>query len=212
MSLEKFLAQLHWRYATKVFDSSKKIPEALVTELLESVRLAPSSYGLQPWKFVVVDNPKIRAELRPHSWNQSQITDASHLVVLCAKKEMTAEDINAFIGDIAKVRKVDVASLSGYRDMMLGSLPSMQGEAGKAWMAKQVYIALGFLLSAAAVAEVDACPMEGFDKDAYNKLLKLPEQGYEAQVVCTLGYRSSSDHYAALPKVRLAASSAVSRI
>ncbi len=201
--LQEFTDSLQWRYAVKKFDSSRKVEVATVNELLNATRLSASSFGLQPWHFFVVQDSKIREEIRKHAWNQAQVTDCSALIVLASKKEMTAEYIEKFVQTMAKERGIPVEVLADYKGMMLNSLPSMQGEQGKAWMAHQVYIALGTLLAACAVAEVDSCPMEGFDKQAIDMILDLPAKGYNARVLCPIGYRDASDPLAGAKKVRM---------
>jgi nitroreductase len=199
------LDALNWRYAVKTFDASKKIPEATWKTLEDALVLAPSSYGLQPWKFVVVQNAALREKLRASSWNQSQITDASHLVVFCAKIEVTPADVDAYVDRIFAVRGGDRAALAGYRDMMMGSVKNPAGLPGGSmatYTRSQVYIALGVFLSACAMLGVDACPMEGFDPKAYDDALGLSQTGYKPVVVATAGYRSQSDWLANLKKVR----------
>ena len=200
---QELLQQLHWRYATKKFDPSRKIPAEKWAILEEAVSLAPSSYGLQPWRPFVVLDPEVRKRLRPVAHNQPQITDASHLVVFAAKLKITEQDVDEFIARIAHQRKLPKENLAAYRDNMLGDVVNgprskMAGE----WSARQAYIGLGVLLSAAAQLAIDACPMEGFDPGKFNEILALPAQGYSAVVLCTLGYRDANDPYAALAKVR----------
>jgi nitroreductase len=199
------LESLQWRYAVKAFDATKKIPDSTWKTLEQSLVLSPSSYGLQPWKFVVVTNPEVRAKLKPLSWNQSQITDASHLVVLCAKTSMTAADVERYVDRIHSVRGGDRAALAGYRDMMLGSVGNPSGLPGgsvSTYTRSQTYIALGVFLTACAMLGVDACPMEGFDPKGYDDVLGLSKGGYMPVVLAAAGYRSSSDWLAGLKKVR----------
>ena len=195
---------LSWRYATKKFDPAMKIPQDELNELLEALRLAPSSFGLQPWKFIVVEDPKLRKELQTHSWGQPQITDASELVVLCVVKDLNEAYVKSFVKQIAAARGVDPASLKSYEDMMLSSVKNQTKEQVVEWSKRQVYIALGFLMYAASERRIDSCPMEGFDSKKYDEILKLGEQGLQSVVLCTLGYRAKDDAYAALKKVRLA--------
>lgn len=195
------IEQLNWRYATKVFDPTKKVSDDDLNTLKEVLRLSPSSYGLQFWRFALVNNPTTRAELREHSWNQGQVVDASHLFVLCRLQDFVEADIDQYIDSIALARGVDKSSLEAYGGMMKNLL-EMPLEKKHAWMEKQVYIALGFLMEACAVMGIDACPMEGFEAEAYNKILKLPEKNLHATVVCPVGYRSEEDKYATLAKVR----------
>jgi nitroreductase len=207
VTAETLIRQLSWRYATKKFDPSRKISAEIWAALEAAMMLAPSSYGLQPWKFVVVSDPAVRAALREHSWNQPQITDASHVVVLARRSELTPSDVERWIDRIVEVRKTSREGLNGYRDMMLGSVADPAGVPGGSfdiWISRQVYIALGFFLSSAAMLGVDACPMEGFDPGKYDEILDLPASGYRATVVAAAGYRSADDHLAPekVPKVR----------
>ncbi len=209
------LAALKWRYATKKFDATRKIPADVWSSLEQSLVLSPSSYGLQPWKFVVVETPAVRAELRKASWNQSQITDASHMVVLCRKLEVTPADVESYVDRIVEVRGVPRAVLDDYRKMMLGSIANpaaVPGGSMEIWTRSQVYIALGVFLAACAVAHVDACPMEGFDPAAYDAKLGLREQGYTACVVATVGYRAADDAFAGMAKVRAEVAKVISRV
>ena len=203
----QLLEALQWRYATKAFDPFRKIPAATWASLQEALVLSPSSFGLQPYRFIVVDDPATRAKLQPHAWNQRQVTDASHFIVIAARTAMTEAEIDRFIGRIAELRGVNRAALAPYRQMMAGSL---LGETAAAriphWAARQAYIALGNLLTSAALLGVDACPMEGFVPAEFNKILNLPAQGYTAVVCCALGYRSADDKYVGSRKVRFPAS------
>lgn len=204
ISPSQLLQSLQWRYAVKVFDAARKIPAETWAALEETLALAPSSFGLQPYRVLVVDDQSTRAKLLPHAWNQRQVVDASHFVIFAARTSVTEAEIDAFVGRIARSRGVAVESLAGYRGMMTGSLLS-EGFKPIAphWTARQAYIALGNLLTSAALLGVDACPMEGFVPAEFDKILNLPAQGLAAVVCCALGYRSPSDKYAALPKVRL---------
>lgn len=203
ISSDTLLSTLNWRYATKVFDSNKKIPATEWAALEEALRLSPSSFGLQPWRFYVVEDQNVRAQLKAVSWNQPQIVDASHLVVLATRNTIDKEFIVNSIKDIANARGVSAESLAAYQQMMEGSLLSRSAEELKIWAAKQVYIALGGFMTASAMLGIDACPMEGFDPIAYDQQLKLQEDGYSSTVVVTAGYRSADDKYASLAKVRM---------
>jgi nitroreductase len=203
---------LKWRYATKKFDPTKKIDDQTWAILEEALRLSPSSFGLQPWKFVVVTDQKVKDQLAAISFNQKQPIDCSHLVVLSRVDHLTAHYIEKFIDYSAKVKNVPVESLKIHKDMMLGFAGSQSEEELAAWSSRQVYIALGTLLTAAALLGVDACPMEGLDRDAYDKLLGLPEKGCRAQVLCALGYRAADDKYSQLPKTRFPSSDVIIKI
>jgi nitroreductase len=185
----------------KKFDPARKIQAPDWKTLEQSLVLSPSSYGLQPWKFLVVENPDARAKLRAAAYNQSQITDASHLVVFAHRTGFGTADIDRHLDRVAQVRNLETESLAGYRNAMLGAVQRPQ-EQTDAWTSRQVYIALGNFLATAALLGIDACPMEGFDAAQFDKILGLTEQGYHAQVVATAGYRAADDAYATLPKVR----------
>lgn len=207
---EQLLHQLKWRYATKQFDATKKISDREFAALEEAILLSPSSFGVQPWGFVVVKNPELRAKLRAASWGQAQITDASHLIVFTSKANLSEADIDAFIERAIEVREVPTAlrgahieGLKQYRGMIVGSLfQGMDAAARAAWCRNQVYIALGNLLTSAALLGIDACPMEGIDRAQYDTILGLKEKGLTTAMVATLGYRSANDKYATQAKVR----------
>ncbi len=208
----QLLASLEWRYATKAFDT-RKLPDATWAALEESLRLTPSSYGLQPWKFIVVNDPALRAKLRPVSWNQSQVTDASHLVVFARRTEVTEADVNEFFHQMVTERGADAAKLEPYRQMMLGGVVNGKDAAGqKDWAARQLYIALGQLMGAAAAMAIDTCALEGIDPDAYTEILGLKGTGYEAVVACAVGYRSADDKYAGMKKIRFPAARVIRRV
>jgi nitroreductase len=196
--------QLNWRYATKRFDPTKKISEEHLQTLKESLRLAPSSFGLEPWRFIVVEDPTVRQKLRAHSWNQSQITDSSHLIILTAKTSITQSDIETFLERIARTRGIPTSSLQEYGGMMQGFISHLNSrDAVQSWTGQQVYLALGMLLMTAAMLSIDACPMEGIDPVQYDAVLGLTGTEYSTRVACTLGYRSNEDTSAGQRKVRL---------
>jgi nitroreductase len=203
LSSESLLEQLNWRYATKQFDSTRKISPADLATLESALQLSASSGGLQPWKFIVVTDPAVRQKLSPAAWGQPQITDASHLVVFAAKKDFSEADVDEHIAHTAKVRGIPVGALDQYRGMLVGGIVQAMDEPKRdAWAARQTYIALGTLLTSAAVLGIDACPMEGFDPAQFDKILGLGEGGYFSTVICTLGYRAKTDTHATLAKVR----------
>jgi nitroreductase len=201
VSDDQLLQQLNWRYATKKFDATKKIPEDIWKTLEHTLVLAPSSFGLQPWKFFVVTNPELRQQLVEHSWGQQQVAEASHLVVLAIKKDLTPEDVDRYVERIAEVRQVPIDSLQGLTNVIKGFLDKPPVSLNE-WAARQVYIALGQFMTSAALLGIDTCPMEGFNPAKFNELLDLDAQGYSAVVLCPAGYRAEDDKYASLPKVR----------
>ncbi|MDO8553695.1 MAG: NAD(P)H-dependent oxidoreductase [Candidatus Micrarchaeota archaeon] len=205
------IEDMNWRYAVKVFDSAKKVPQKDLDELLEVLRLSPSSFGLQPWKFLLITDSKIRAELRKNSWDQPKVTDASQLIVLCARTDMNEAYVHKFVKSIAETRGIPVDALKDYQGMMLGSVTGRSQEDLLNWSKKQVYISLGTLLTACAVKRIDACPMEGFDATAYDKILGLAQKGLTATVVCAVGYRGA-DEAAKDKKVRFPKSEVITEI
>jgi nitroreductase len=205
ISPEQLLERLEWRYATKQFDVQRTIDDETWNALEEALHLAPSSGGLQPWTFVVVTDPAVREKLLPASYGQSQIKDASHLVVFTAKKNFAEADVDALIQKTADVRGIPLESLAAFRGMLVGGIVNaMDVAARQAWAARQTYLALGTLLTSAALLGVDACPMEGFAAAQYDSILGLDKKGLTTTVICALGYRSEKDQYAALAKVRFA--------
>lgn len=199
---ESIVEKLNWRYAVKKYDAEKKISDADWQILEESLMLAPSSYGIQPYKFIVITDPETRERLRPASYGQGQITDASHLVVFAYKKTLTADDIDRFVELIAATRGQDRASLLDYEAVMNGAAKrAVAGGYIETWNSRQAYLALGFLLETAALLDIDATPMEGFDAEQFNEILGLTD--YSAVVVAAVGYRdAANDWLASLPKVR----------
>jgi nitroreductase len=213
ISPDHLLDAQRWRYATKQFDPSKKIPAPVWDALEESLVLSPSSYGLQPWQFFVVIDPEIRVQLRPHSWNQPQITDASHLVVFAIPEKIDIPYMGKYLARIAEVREIALGSLNFYRDMMLADvIGGPRSQAVHDWAARQVYIALGNFMTSAALLGVDTCPLEGLDPGEYDAILGLPAKGYKTVVACCAGYRTEADKYATLPKVRFKKSDLVQYI
>ena len=202
MSQNAILDALRWRYATKSFDPTKKLSEEQVGTLVESLRLTPSSFGLQTWKFLVVTDQETKDNLQKVSWNQPQVGDCSHHFVLCRPATYTPEDAVEFLDLAAETQKVPRESLEGYENMIGGFLGNMDGDARAAWMAKQVYIALGQLMAVCAVEGIDACPMEGFDATQYSAILGLEAKGLVPVVCCAIGFRAEDDHSAERAKVR----------
>ena len=199
---ETLLSALNWRYATKQFDASKKLTGDQWNAVQESLHLAASSFGLQPWKFVVVTDPAKKAALVPDAWGQSQVADCSHLVVICAKKTMTEPDVDKLMAATAQQRGAEATSLDGYKGMIVGTLSARTPELIAHWNARQCYVALGFLLQAAALMQIDACPMEGLVPEKFDEQLGLTGSDYTSVVMCALGFRSENDKYAHLAKVR----------
>ncbi len=201
------LEALHFRYATKQFDPDRKIDAETWSALEQSLILTPSSFGLQPWKFIVITDAGLREQLVSHSWRQRQVADCSHLIVMAVQKSVDEAYIDRFVARIAEVRGVTAESLAGYRGMMTGSIGMMSPE----WAARQAYIALGQFMLAAALLGIDTCPMEGFLPAKYDELLGLEARGLTTAVLCPAGYRAAGDKYADVAKVRFAADDVIER-
>ena len=202
-----------WRYAVKKFDASRKIDSATWDALEQTLILTPSSFGLQPWKFLVVTSQAVKEQLKPASWNQSQVTDCSHHVVFCAKANVTEVDVDNFLKETAETRGLPIASLKGYRDVLVSFTAKADKEGWiQQWTTRQAYIALGNLMTSAAMLGIDTCPMEGFEPARYDEILGLPAQGLHAVVGCCVGYRSADDKYASLKKVRFPKSQLVQHL
>lgn len=197
------LEALQWRYATRKFDPAKKIAPDVWAALEQSLVLAPSSVGLQPWKFFVVTDPALRAKLHPAAWNQAQVIDCSHFVVLAVRKDLDAAHVDRHVARMVEVRGGTVEALAKFRAMAVRNLDEARNEGRlDTWQTHQIYIALGQFMTAAAMLGVDACPMEGFEPAKFDDILGLPDQGLASVVCCAAGYRSADDRFAAMKKVR----------
>jgi nitroreductase len=194
--------QLKWRYATQKFDPAKKIPDAAWKALEAALVLSPSSFGLQPWKFFVVEHPDVRERLMAASWGQRQIVDASHLVVFTVRSILGSHDADRHVRRTAEVREISEESLSRFRKAMHTTIASQTPEQLQQWSARQVYIALGQFMTTAAMLGIDTCPMEGLEPGRYDVILNLTEAGYTTLAACPAGYRADDDPKAAQPKVR----------
>jgi len=211
VSHQTVLRQLEWRYATKKFDPTKPISDADWATLEQALILTPSSFGLQPWKFVVVTDPTTKAKLPPISWGQRQVVEASHVVVFAIRQNLTEADIDKYLARIVEVRGGTVEALAGFRRMMVGGLLNGAMNLSQ-WASLQAYIALGQFMTTAAMLGIDTCPMEGIEPAKYDEVLGLPALGYATVVACVAGYRASDDKYAAIPKVRFQAEDVVLRL
>jgi nitroreductase / dihydropteridine reductase len=200
--MSEVINALNWRYAVKQFNPEKKVSKEDLDTILAAVRLAPSAYGLQPLKILVVENPELRAELRSFSYNQPQVTDASHLLVLCTFNEINEEIIKGMIEFTAEARGKEVVELSRYHEFLKGAILPMDTEEMKKWNDHQVYIALGHLLQTCAHLRIDSTPMEGFQSLEFDRILSLTERNLHSVVVCPIGYRSDEDANQYINKAR----------
>lgn len=197
-----FLDKQNWRYATKKFDAAKKISESDLDFLKEAVRLSASAFGLQLYKVIIVENPEIKAQLLPAAYGQSQIIDASHLFIFANQTNVGDAEIDAYLKNTSEIRELPIDALTGYGNYMKGYVNPIPEDAKDVWTAKQTYIALGNLLSAAAELNIDATPMEGFNAAAFNAVLGLDKLNLNAAVIAPVGYRHEEDATQHHKKVR----------
>ncbi|TDD74153.1 NAD(P)H-dependent oxidoreductase [Flavobacterium caseinilyticum] len=197
-----FIENQNWRYATKKFDATKKITTEDLSTLKEAIRLSASSYGLQPYKIIIVENPELRAQLLTASYGQSQVVDASHLIVFANEINFGEEGIVNFSKNMSETRGIPLESIQGYVEYMKSNIVNLTEETRNIWSAKQTYLALGNLLNVAAELKIDATPMEGFVATQVNEILGLDELGLNATLIATLGYRHDEDATQHYKKVR----------
>jgi nitroreductase len=202
MKSQEILDKLNWRYATKGFDSSLKLTEEQLESLLSVIQLAPSSYGLQPYTVFVVADEEVKQKLRAAAYNQPQVTDASEILVFATYQNFTLAHVDAYASNIAKTRGIEKTAIQGFVDVMNGIVTSRSAEELKNWNAKQAYIALGVLLETAALLNIDACPMEGFDAAQFDEILGIKDKNLSTLAMVAVGHRSESDKYQELKKVR----------
>lgn len=200
--MSNFIENAKWRYATKKFDSNKKISENDLEFLKEAIQLSSSSYGLQPYKIIIVENPELRAQLQPASWGQSQIIDASHLLVFANEVNVGDTQIDAYFNNLTQTRNIPLEAVQGYMDFMKSNINALPEAKRNTWTSKQTYLALGNLLAAAAELKIDVTPMEGFVPEQYNEILGLDKLGLNASLVATIGYRHDEDETQHYTKVR----------
>ena len=193
--MSQFNENAKWRYATKKYDATRKVSAADLATLREAINLSASSYGLQPYKVIFVENPELRAKLQPASWGQSQVVDASHLVVFANELNLGNDQIDAYFENLTQTRGIALENVQGYVDFMKGAINNIPMEIRNVWTAN--------LMNAAAELKIDTTPMEGFDPQQYNEILGLNDKNLNAAVVCAIGYRHAEDdtqHYAKVRK------------
>lgn len=197
-----YLEQLNWRYATKRYNG-EPVPETKLQNILEAIKLAPSSLGLQPFEVLVIEDPELREKLAPAAYNQPAITESGALLVFTVWKNITNDQVEAYIDQMARIRQVPVESLDGFKNMILANTEGKSAADLFQWNARQAYIALGYATAAAALEKIDSTPMEGFNPEKVNEILGLDENGTSAVLLLALGFRDEEkDPLAKLPKVR----------
>jgi len=203
MNSQDLVSTLEWRYAAKSFDPQKKISASDWVALERALVLTPSSYGLQPWKFLVIQDAPLREKLKAVSWNQKQVTECSHYVIFLQKTEMKEEYISQYMAKIAETRGVALETLEGFRKGIISDvIEGPRSKIQKEWMARQSYIALGNFMTAAATLRIDTCPMEGLDAGKYDEILLPHGSGFQTVMACAAGYRNPKDALASAKKVR----------
>ena len=196
------LESLQWRYATKRMNGNI-IPRAKLDNILEAINLSASSLGLQPYSVIVIDDPALKAEISKGACQQPQILESSHLLVFAAWTKVSAQKVDDYIQHVAEVRGAPIDALAGFKQMILGTISSRTDAQIAEWTARQTYIALGTGLAAAAVEQVDATPMEGFNPQALDQILNLGPKDLHSTLILALGYRdAANDQLAVAPKVR----------
>jgi nitroreductase len=196
------LEKLKWRYATKKFDPSKKLSKKKLAILKEAFNLTATSYGLQPLKMLVISNDEVKKKLVPFTMNQQQVSNASHVLVLCTETNMNAEYIKDNFKLVEETRKTPRTILEPFENFIIEEFSEKSKAAIHTWMAKQAYLAMGNLLTVCALESIDSCPIEGFEPEKYDALFGLKEKGLQSVLVLAVGYRAEDDFFASLEKVR----------
>lgn len=200
--MNQSIENLQWRYAVKKFDDNKSLNDQQITVLKEAFNLTATSYGLQPLKLVVVQNKDIQQQLVAHSWNQQQVVQASHVLVICVPKELTVADVDAYFALVKEIRNTPDEILNPFKEMLSNNIANKSAEELQQWMRSQAYIALGNLLTVAANERIDSCPMEGFIPAKYDEILGLDAHNLTATLVLPVGFRAEDDYMKDLKKVR----------
>ena len=196
------IESLKWRYATKKFDEKKMLSEEQINTLTTAFNLTATSYGLQPIKLVVVQNKETQEKLVPHSWNQQQVAQASHLLVICIQDNINQQDIETYFDLVKKTRNTPDEILNPFKEYLIEAITTKSDSELNLWMKHQAYIALGNLLTVAAVEQIDSCPMEGFIPEKYDEILNLKKLNLKSALVLPVGYRAQDDYMKDLKKVR----------
>lgn len=200
--MKNIIDALEWRYAVKKFNEEALLSEQQLDAVKKAFNLSASSYGLQPYKLVMLQNKALQERLLPHSYNQKQVVQAAAVLVFCIRKDIDSSYIDGYFGLIASARGQSPESLDGYKNFMKSTLVGKTPAEMSLWATNQVYLNMGTLLTACAAMEIDSCPMEGFSPAGYNQVLELDKMGLEAVLVMPIGIRASDDSVAILKKVR----------
>ena len=196
------IEKLNWRYATKKFDSTKKVSQSKLEILKQAFNLTPTSYGVQTMKMVIVTDEATKDKMVDYCYGQEQTKGASHVLAICIQDEVNEADVDAYFGDVVKIRNTSETILSPYRTELKDFVTSKTKEEMEIWCVNQVYIALGNLMTACAVEEIDCCPMEGFLPEKVDELLELKKYNLKSVLLLPVGYRADDDMFSELKKVR----------
>ncbi|OBX25730.1 nitroreductase [Gelidibacter algens] len=198
------IESLQWRYATKKFDRNKNLTDEKLQTLKQAFNLTATSFGLQTISLLIIENETLRNELLPAAYNQKQIVEASHLLILCIKDHINTNDVDELFDNVSYLRNTPETILEPYRNDLKSMMQKMTQEQQQEWSIKQAYIALGNLMTVCAVERIDSCPMEGFDRAQYDNILKLHEKELKSVLLLPVGYRAEDDMFANFKKVRKA--------
>ncbi|MFY9243554.1 MAG: NAD(P)H-dependent oxidoreductase [Polaribacter sp.] len=196
------IESLKWRYAVKKFNQHKSLSKTQIDTLKEAFNLTATSYGLQPLKLIVINNKTIQKELVSHSWNQPQVLEASHLLVICVPKEYDKNEVEKYFNLVQKIRNTENTIIAPFKKFLTAEIDKKSQEELFAWNKNQAYLALGNLMTVCALEQIDACPMEGFIPEKYDEVLKLNEQNLSSVLVLPVGFRADEDYMKDLKKVR----------
>ena len=194
--------KLHWRYATKSFDVSKSLDDNKLNILKEAFNLTATSYGLQPIKLVVIKNKQLQNELIPHSMNQKQIAEASHVLVFCIQTNIDEDFVLEYFNRVHEIRQTPKSILKPFQDFLISDFEKKPQAIIEEWCTNQAYLAMGNLLTVCALEGIDSCPMEGFDPEKYDEILNLKKHGLKSVLLLPVGYRAQDDMFADFKKVR----------
>ncbi|NBU81742.1 MAG: NAD(P)H-dependent oxidoreductase [Flavobacteriaceae bacterium] len=200
--MSNFIKNANWRYPTKKFDTTKKVSKEDLETLKEAIRLSASSFGLQPYRVIIIENPELRAKLQSAAWGQSQIVDASQLIVFANITNFGETEIDSYLANITETRGLPADALKGYGDFMKSKILTLPEDVRNNWTSKQTYLSLGNLLNAASELKIDVTPMEGFEPEKVNEILGLGKLGLNASLLATIGYRHEEDATKHYVKVR----------
>lgn len=200
--MNNILDALEWRYAVKKFDDKASLTEQQILEVKNAFNLSASSYGLQPYKMIVVQNPDLKEKLVPASYGQKQISQSAALLVFAVRTDFGMDYIDRYFDLVSETRKISMDQLSAYKNFVKGVFEKKSKEEINTWAVKQVYLSMGHMLATLALMKIDSCPMEGIDPSAYDQVLGLEEQGLKTVVAMPIGVRDQEDPVALLPKVR----------